>query len=125
VFTPGVAYALHGVAPDCVMKRDTAGELWTCTGRPGTILITTDTADPKKLRAIQIDLKSMTLPQAKAHLGPALQPVLAAGTDTMIAELSKLRTGERTSLVVADAKLDIVAGGKSTIAPEYSFTLRW
>ena len=107
------------------MKRDAMGEVWTCTGRPGSIVISA-VGSEKRLRSIEIDLKSMTLPQAKAHLVPALAPVIdTAGTDALAAQLDKMRTGDTAQLAIAGAKVDVVAGGTSTIAPAYSVDLRW
>jgi hypothetical protein len=122
--TPGVAYALHGVAPDCVRNRDRAGVVWMCSGRPGTIVITA-TAE-QRILALQIHLKSMTLPQAKAHLVPALTPVIdQAGTDALAAQLDKMRSGDTAQLKLAGATIDVVAAGTSKIAPEYRVDLRW
>jgi hypothetical protein len=122
-FTPGVALALHGVAPDCMTKKDAAGETRTCQGRPGTILITI--GEENHLREIDIDLRSYIPNHAKVFLVPAVKPLLGPSTDLFEAELLKLKTGERTAFEAGGAKIEIVAGGTSEIAPEYSVVLRW
>jgi hypothetical protein len=122
-FTPGVALALHGVAPDCALKKDSTGETRTCQGRPGRILI--QIGDEDRLREIDIDLRSYLPGHAKVFLIPALKPLLGTGTDVFDAELTKLKPGERTTFELAGAKIDIHAGGTSQIAPEYSVILRW
>jgi hypothetical protein len=122
-FTPGVALALHGVAPDCALKKDASGETRTCQGRPGTVLITI--GEGNHLREIDIDLRAYIPAHAKVHLVPALQPLLGPSIDQFELELLKLKTGDRTAFEAAGAKIEIVAGGTSEIAPEYSVTLRW
>jgi hypothetical protein len=123
VYTPRVSYALHGIAPDCTVKK-TPDKQYTCSGRPGTVTVWLGTGD--RLRHIEIRLISMTLPQAKAHLVPALTPVLdQAALDAFVARLAQLASGDRATLELAGAHVELAALGKSRIAPEYAIDLEW
>ncbi|MEO8706732.1 MAG: hypothetical protein ABI867_42290 [Kofleriaceae bacterium] len=126
-YTPGMAYALHGIAPECLITKTPAAAVkvtHSCSGPAGTV--TAQLGDGDRLRHLEIALVSTTLPQAKAHLEPALKPILAkADVDAVLAQLTKMRTGDRAQLVLGGATVNVAAGGPSQMAPEYSLDVVW
>ena len=124
VFSPIIANQLRAIAPDCKLERTGVMERRDCTGRQGTVQISLGAES--HLIAVTIALPSKILPEAKGHLGPALLGVLgAAGVEAMLAKLSTLDTGQAVDLTIGNAKVAISAGGRSTIAPEYTVDVSW
>jgi hypothetical protein len=127
VYTPGAAYGLHGIAPDCIVTK-TPSEVvkvkHTCSGAVGLVNVSLGEAD--HLRSLDVKLGSRTLIQAKAHLVPALTPVLGkAHVDTFIAKLTTMRLGDTARLLLGDATVDVVAGGRWAMTPEYAVAIVW
>ncbi len=124
VFSPVIANQLRAIAANCKLERVGETERRDCTGRNGTVQISLGAES--RLTGLTIALPSKILPEAKGHLGAALQNVLGAqGVDTFLAKLSTLETGHHTDLTIGNAKLAISAGGKSSYAPEYTVELTW
>jgi hypothetical protein len=122
-FTPGVAYALHGLAPSCTLSRTPAQEVRTCKGRNGKIDVTIVGGH---VHTIAIALRPMVLAEVKAQLGPALLPLLQPpGVDALIAAIAPLQLGDHGALTTAGARITIDAGGTSRIAPAYALSLTW
>lgn len=122
-FTPGVAYALHGVSPDCTLTRTADQEQRRCTGRNGTIDVTIVGGH---VQTIAIALRPMVLAEAKAQLGPGLRPVLGPpGVDALIAAIAPMQLGDHAALTAGGARITIDARGTSRIAPAYAVTLTW
>src|SRR5262245_17099927 len=77
VYTARVQYALTGLAPECTLAKPTEPGIkrqYACVGRPGTLATYVGVGD--RLRRVEIRLRSTTLVAAKAHLEPALAPIL-------------------------------------------------
>lgn len=123
-FSMTISYALHGIAPDCAIKRDAGGEIRECKGRHGTVVITM--GGENRIRTIDIDLVATSLLQAKTHFGAALEPVIGKdGTAGLNTQLEKMQVGDKASIEAGGAKIDLSAKGTSRILPEYSAYLRW
>jgi hypothetical protein len=127
VYTAGVQYALTGLAPDCTLAKPTEPGVkrqYTCAGRKGTLVANVGEGD--RLRRVEIRLRSMTLVGAKAHLEPALRPILdQAALAQLGAKLDALALGESATLELGTARATIAAKGPSTLFPEYSLDLTW
>jgi hypothetical protein len=124
VFSPVIANQLRAIGTECTLERRGETERRDCTGRYGTVQI--DVGPGNRFTHLVIALPSKILPEAKGHIGSALQGVLGAqGVDTLLAKMSELTTGTRADLTIGNAKVGVSAGGKSTIAPEYTVELSW
>jgi hypothetical protein len=122
-FTPGVAYALADIAPDCTLTRTPGKEQRECQGPSGALTITIVDG---KLQALDIRLRSMTLLSAKVKLANALRMLITEpGTEALGAELEKLVVGDRATLRAGGATIELAAGGTKSMLPEYGVTLRW
>jgi hypothetical protein len=124
VYSPIIANQLRGIAPDCKLERVGETERRNCTGRNGAVQITLGAGS--RFTALTVALPAKILPEAKGHFGAALAGLLGPqGIETFLAKLSSLETGQRADLTIGNAKVGISAGGKSTIAPEYTVEMTW
>lgn len=123
LYSPAVANSLRAIAPNCKMERAGATEKRECTGRFGHVWVST-TGD--HLSAVTIALPSKLLEEAKGHIGHGLKEVLGhEGVDALLARMAMLETGQRADLTIGNAKVGLVAGGRSRLAPEYTVELVW
>lgn len=123
VMTPGVAYALHGIAPDCALSRDAEGEVRTCRGRAGTVDLRLGAGD--RIRSIDIQLGAMFRERARVLVVPAVTPLLKTDAETLGARLEQMANGDRATLTLAGAAIEVVASGRSKVAPEWRVTLTY
>lgn len=123
VLTPGVSYALQGIAKDCALSRDGDGELRTCRGLAGTVEIRL--AAHERIRAIEIRLGAMFRERARVLVEPAVTPLLKTDAATLGARIEQMANGDRATLQLAGAAIEVSASGRSTIAPEWRVTLTY
>ncbi len=123
IYSPAVANSLRAIAPNCRMERAGATEKRECTGRSGQVWISTM---GNNLSAITIALPSKLLEEAKGHIGHGLKEVLGReGIEALLARMTMLETGQRADLTIGNAKVGLIAGGRSRLAPEYTVELAW
>lgn len=127
-YTPAVANSVRGLAPTCEIVKnpnvDDVVEIRDCRGPQGTVTIALAAND--RVRRVDIKLRPMTAPEAKTHLGHGIGPLAGKElTDKLMAVLEKLATGQRETVEVGTARLEVVAGGTNTLMPEYVINLSW
>lgn len=124
VFSPIMANSLRAVAPDCKMQRAGGLEHRDCTGRFGAVTI--DLGAGNRFSGLVVALPSKILAEAKGHIGNALKEVLGTeGVETLLGRMSLLDLGQSADLTIGNAKVNVTAGGRSRIAPEYTVTISW
>lgn len=123
IYSPAVANSLRAIAPNCKMERVGATEKRECTGRFGHVWVSTI---GNHLSAVTIALPSKILEEAKGHIGHGLKEVLGReGVDALLARMAMLEIGQRADLTIGNAKVGLIASGRSRIAPEYTVELVW
>ncbi len=127
IYSPSIANALRGIAPDCKLEKTPTSQTRDCRGRRGIVAI--GLREDDHFASLTIALTSMILPEAKGHLEQPLVLLLGAeGRDKVFARLDKMDTGQNDVVVTGPADLvrvAIAAGGTSAIAPAYTLTITW
>lgn len=127
VYTPAMANSVRGLAPTCELQKganvDDVVEIWNCRGPFGSVTVGLTKGD--RVRRIDVKLRSMTAPEAQAQLKSGIGPLAGPELTEKLMTMLLLAPGQRDSAQVASARLEVVSGGTSQVAPEFSVSLSW